>query len=978
MRPDVFHESLDVPFHARRSSDLSRKLSTRLPLTCLAAVLLALAGLVLSSSPAAAQCATAPNPILCENALTGAASWRLDGPISSDIGAEIQGFASATSVDTGDAIDLHVTVAGGSVWDLEVYRMGWYEGDGGRLMHSASGLTGVDQGGCTNPPDDNASHVCDWPVGSGGYTLVIPTSWTTGVYLAKIETGATGHQAYIPFVVREDDRDAIYYYPQAVMTYQAYNRYPGNDVSFYSGGTASNPWEKTLSFRRPYGSFRFLRNNESPFGATGDGSGGFFTWDYPMIRWLEREGYDVSYATNVDLHLAPTRALDFGAIISVGHDEYWSDAMANAASAARDAGVDLAFFAGNHVFGTVSYDEASRTMTGLTKAKGSPADSSYTLSDPDKVKRQALLGQANTGCCVRKPISYYNLPWIVDAASHWVFTDSGFQNGDSVPGLLGYEPDAYDPAFVGACSQDFTLLSSSPFTPAAAGGGTDTSYLRPWPLDDAHSTIYRAPRGAWVFSAGATDWPWGLETPFAAGIPEYEAARGNGDPASQAFTLAGSTGVPGQLVIDDGQPAWEVDTSTTETSLWRTTPRAEGSEAQGAVDGTTVRAEIRVLSGDWITFYDASGGQRFLVKLHLETTGATEVLRADLRADDATLQTDLPLASSASATGWHTHEIIRDPVTDQATYLFDGFQIGLPWNGESTTQSGLHFGQGSTPAAGAARFRNVAHIPTTPRTPDARIQAMTRNVLDEMADEIDPAEPFVYDAGFCEQSTPRRMGWIDSLSVSGAGSLVDDGGQPAWEADGIDGRATWDWIPSSETDAIAALEGWRMESVVRVLSGGHVTDYYADGSRRFLPILQLDGNGDLAVQLEGGGYHVLATGSSATAYHTHEVLFNPSSQSAVYVFDGTPIEIWSGSSTTQRQITFGQGASLVAGRARYRSVRFEPVPEPGMGASLPAALGLLGSLARRRRAARTTPGSTRSSFIGADDEGTRGRGARRG
>lgn len=910
---------------------------------------------VLAAASAHAQCATDPSPIVCENALPGTTAWRLDGPISSDAGAEIQGFASATSVDTGDTIGLHVTVAGGAPWDLEIYRMGWYGGAGGRLMLAVSGLPGVDQGGCTNPADPNASYVCSWPVASGGYSLAVPTSWTTGLYLAKLETSATGHQAYVPFVVREDDRDAVYYYQQAVMTYQAYNRYPGSDVSFYSGGSGGSPWERTLSFARPYASRRFPRNNESPFGPVGDGSGGFFTWDFPMIQWLEREGYDVSYATNVDLRLDPTRVLDFAAMISVGHDEYWTDEMAAAASAARDAGVDLAFFAGNHVFGTVDYDDASRTMTGLTKGGGAPGSSGYTTTDPDKTKRQALLGQANTGCCVRRPITYYNVPWVVDAPAHWVFAGTGFLDGDPVPHLLGYEPDAFDPDFVAACSQDTTLLSDSPFTPAAAGGGSDTSYLNPWPLDSAQSVIYRAPRGAWVFSAGSTDWPWGLATPFAAGAPEYDAARGDGLPASQRFALTSATGADGQLVQDGGQPAWEVDTASGELSLWQATPNAEGSEAQGGVDGTTTRAELRVLSGDWITFYHASAGRRFLVKFRLDASGAEDVLRVDLRADDASEQIDLPLANGAAATDWHVHEIRHDPTTGQASYHFDGAPIGLPWSGEATTNGGLYFGQGSTPAAGAARFRTVANVPTTPIAPDVGIQTMTRNLLDEMADPVDPSVPLLYEADHCEEPTPRRMGWTDSLSLSGAGQLVDDGGQPAWEADGTGGRATWVWVPSAETEALAAASHWRLESVVRVVSGGFVTDYYADGSRRFLPILQLDANGDLAVQLEGGGYHVLATGPAATDYHTHEVVFDPATQRAAYLFDGTPIETWGGSATAQRQVTFGQGSSFIEGRARYRSVRFEAVPEPGLALGQVCGGAAILWLGRRARRSPTSP-----------------------
>lgn len=928
----------------------------RLARSCLVVLALLLAG----PPEADAQCATAPNPIVCENTLAGSTAWQIDGPIATDSGAQIQGYASATSVDTGDVIDLHVTVAGGSTWRLEIYRMGWYGGAGGRLMRAVALLPGVDQGGCVDGADVNDSYVCSWPVAAGGYSLSVPTTWTTGLYLAKLENETTNHQAYVPFVVREDDRDGDYYYQQAVMTYQAYNRWPGNDVSFYSGGSAPSPWLKTLSFARPYASRRFLRNNESPFDALGDGSGGFFTWDFPMIQWLEREGYDVSYATNVDFHLNPDRALDFRAMISVGHDEYWTEEMAAAASAARDAGVDLAFFAGNHVFGTVSYDDATRKMTGLTKAGPSPANSGYSTVDPDKTKRQALLGQANTGCCVRKPVTYYNVPWIVGDASHWVFAGTGFEGDDVVPHLLGYEPDAYDPNFVGACSQDFTLLSDSPFTPAAAGGGTDTSWLNSWPLDSAHSTIYQAPRGAWVFSAGSTDWPWGLATPFAVGIPEYDASRGNGQPTGQGFTLVGANGVDGVLVNDLGQPAWQVDAGVNETSLWEATPRAEGMERQGSVAGTTTRAEIRIVSGDWITFYEASDGHRFLVKFRLDGPPGSESLRVDLRADDATNQTGIVVATGGAATDWHVHEIRHDPVADEARYFLDGSPIGLAWNGEATTNAGLYFGQGSTPVAGSARFRNVSHGPTTPIAPDARIQAMTKNVLDAMGDAVDWTVPIFYEADFCEESRPARLGWTDSLSLEGVGALVDDLGAPAWEANGTGGRATWYWVPNPETEALLPTNHWRLASELRLVSGGFVTNYYADGARRFLPILQLDAKGDLAVQLEGGGFHVLATGAAATDYHVHEVIFNPASGRAVYVFDGQPIEIWDGASTAQHQIAFGQGSSFVSGIARYRSMRFEPVPEPaGSALWVVASLGLLGI--GRCRARRDAGGEQRGA-----------------
>lgn len=945
---------------SHRGSELRR---ARL-LPCLIGASL-LAGLLLPAH-ARAQCATAPNPIVCENALPGTTDWRLSGPISTDTDAQIQGFASATSVDTGSSIDLLVTVAGSADWNLEIYRMGWYGGDGGRLLHSASGLTGVAQGGCTNPPQINFSRVCNWSVASGGYTLAVPTTWTTGLYLAKLETTSTGHQAYIPFVVREDDRDAVFYYEQAVMNYQAYNRYPTSDaVSFYTNQTGFQPWEKTLSFKRPYSSARIARNGESPFGAAGDGSGGFFTWDFPMIQWLEREGYDVSYATNIDLHTNPDRVLDFSAMISVGHDEYWSDEMAVAASAARDAGVDLAFFAGNHVFGTVAYDPVARTMTGLTKA-GKPGIATHPISDwwdapdyPDKRKRQALLGQANTGCCVRKPIVYANLPWIVAEASHWVFEGTGFQNGDTVPSLLGYEPDGYDPSFEGACSQDFTLLSSSPFDPIAAGAASnlDATWLDPWPLAAAHSTIYEAPRGAWVFSAGTTDWPWGLATPFAAGSAPYDAAIGNGDPEQWGYVGSFSGSGTGSLVVDGGLPAWRVDGSAGRAS-WTRRIGLDGSEAQGALRGNTLTTVFRVDSGGFVTNYFSTNTRRYLPIVGLD--GGTLQVQLETGPGAGTIY---PLASGAAATAYHTHTVQYDGTSGSATYFFDGTPIAT-WSGSPSTTEGVHFGQGSTGIPGIALFRSVAFAPDAPLAPDPRIQTLTRNVLDAMAPPAAQGRAIFYDSQACDApstapadstGTPSRMGWTPSLSLGGTGSLttdtVDGATRPVWLADGSAGRATWNWIPSPELEAHVAANGWRIESRLRVDEGGYITDYYADGSRRFMPILGLDGGGHLVVTLEGGGSHVLAI-EDATAFHSHVVLFNPLTQTATYYFDGAAIETWSGSATTQRQITFGQGSTATSGRAYYRSMSFQPAPEPGLGSALAAGLVAITCLARSGRARR--------------------------
>src|SRR4029077_18238855 len=76
----------------------------------------------------------------------------------------------------------------------------------------------------------------------------------------------------------------------------------------------------------------------------------FFSAEYPMIRWLEANGYDVTYFTGVDSDRRGLAIRSHQVFLSVGHDEYWSAAQRANVEAARDAGIDLAFFSGNTMF----------------------------------------------------------------------------------------------------------------------------------------------------------------------------------------------------------------------------------------------------------------------------------------------------------------------------------------------------------------------------------------------------------------------------------------------------------------------------------------------------------------------------------------------------------------------------------------------------------------------------------------------------
>src|SRR6266480_3724187 len=284
------------------------------------------------------------SPIVLENQQPGSGNWQmwLRGiPPADDAVKQIKGYASATSVNKGDSITFYVTVTPAQQYTMDVYRMGWYQGLGGRLLQSIGPLQGVAQPAC--PVDAVTGLIeCDW---TASYTLAVPPNWTSGVFVVQL-TNAQGYQNYITFVVRDDARRADLLFQQAVNTYQAYNIYPDDratgkslyDFNSYGANTVAGPNHPRavkVSWNRPY---------------AGRGAGQVFDWDYYFIRWLERSGYDIKYSTDVDTHEHSARLLESKAFLSVGHDGHWSKPMYDGVQQARDAGVHLGFFGANAVY----------------------------------------------------------------------------------------------------------------------------------------------------------------------------------------------------------------------------------------------------------------------------------------------------------------------------------------------------------------------------------------------------------------------------------------------------------------------------------------------------------------------------------------------------------------------------------------------------------------------------------------------------
>src|SRR5947209_6686116 len=279
------------------------------------------------------------NVILRENAWTGSNGWMI--PAGRQSTSQIQAYADATSVLPGKPLTFYVsTQQNGTQYWLDIYRLGWYGGTGGRLLLSIGMQVGHAQGyynavthqllGCLSCVIDRQTKrvEANW---QPSYALTIPADWTTGIYLAKF-TDAHGMQTYVPFDVPGNfSSDYVVVTPDA--TYEAYNDWGGSslydtDNSLFGESDGQSKAVK-VSFDRPY-------SQEA-------GSSQVLIFEASAIHWLERQGYDLSYISNVDLDKDPAQLLHHKAYISIGHDEYWTKAMRDGVENARDSGEGLAF-----------------------------------------------------------------------------------------------------------------------------------------------------------------------------------------------------------------------------------------------------------------------------------------------------------------------------------------------------------------------------------------------------------------------------------------------------------------------------------------------------------------------------------------------------------------------------------------------------------------------------------------------------------
>jgi hypothetical protein len=429
--------------------------------------------------------APVPSPSDLERGHGATHAWQLARPAAQ---RQIEGYASQASVNRGETIELFVNTSD-PTYTIEIYRIGWYGGKCGLLMMPPIRRQGIRQR-LPAPDPENGLIECQW---EDSYFLHVPISadptvWPSGVYLAKLTGSSSRAEAYIHFVVRDDARRSDLLFQTSVTTYQAYNEWGG--MSLYS-----KPAAYKVSFNRPY--------------QRGHGSGDFLFWEYSLLRFLEREGYDVTYTTDVDTHTRGHLILRNKAFLSVGHDEYWSWEMRDNLEAALAQGVHLGFFGANIGYWQARFEpshltgQENRTLV-CYKKKALELDP--YASHPDSVKRRRTTTQFRMNPVNRPENELIGVMYqshqaegdiVISDASSWVFDGTNLVAGDVLPGLLGYEADRI---FPGSPPQ-IQRFAHSPYDVKGEQRYADMSY-------------YLAPSGATVVATGSMQWNWGLDESF--------------------------------------------------------------------------------------------------------------------------------------------------------------------------------------------------------------------------------------------------------------------------------------------------------------------------------------------------------------------------------------------------------------------------------------------------------------------------------
>jgi hypothetical protein len=420
--------------------------------------------------PAALNATPARRRPVPENSLPGDPHWQIR-----HLGSEhaIEGYAGKASVLTGESFPLFVS-AESPGFRVTAFRLGWYQGTGARKVWQSKKLRGGAQKSPALTAPTNTVHT-DWdPV------VEVPTDdWPAGAYLLRLDADS-GAQRYVPVTVRSAGTAGKIVLKSCVQTWQAYNMWGGYDLYKDVAGSYANR-SLVVSLDRPYDA---------------NGANYFLTYERNVIKLAEHMGLDLAYVTSMDIAADPHLLDGASALVSMGHDEYWTPEERASVTAARNKGVNLAFLGANAVFRRTRLEssalgDARKVVCYKTSYTEDPMyreDPAEVTSDwrepPNSDPESSLIGTIYEGYPA-------DASFVVSSPRSWVYAGTGVSAGTSFPHLVGIEYDRVNPAY--PVQRPIEVLSHSPLTCQGASSYGDSAY-------------YTHSGGAGVYNCGTMRW----------------------------------------------------------------------------------------------------------------------------------------------------------------------------------------------------------------------------------------------------------------------------------------------------------------------------------------------------------------------------------------------------------------------------------------------------------------------------------------
>jgi hypothetical protein len=408
--------------------------------------------------------------ITAENAKPGAKSWRITHPAGP---GQLEGFADHVSVLPGQSFALYVSTTAAH-FTVHAFRAGWYGGDRAREVWTSPSVAGVKQA----PAKEIKATLTDYAPWKPSLT-VTATDWPAGSYLLRLDAD-NSTQSWVPITVRTPSVAGRVVLIKEVTTEQAYNLWGGR--SLYLGKDHTfNTRARAVSFDRPY--------------AATNGAALFFHDELALVSLAERNAIPVAYATDIELDADPHFLDGAKAVISEGHDEYWSRAMRATVRRGLDAGVNLAFFGANEVYRKIRFGPTALGERRLEIDYKVVSEDPLLGKDDDLVtgnwRDQPHADPESTLAGSMYACFPGDNPMVITDAESWIWAGAGVHNGQQLRGVVGIEYNHISLNW--PTPRPIEILAHSPSTCDGRPSFADASY-------------HVEPSGAGVFDAGTMRW----------------------------------------------------------------------------------------------------------------------------------------------------------------------------------------------------------------------------------------------------------------------------------------------------------------------------------------------------------------------------------------------------------------------------------------------------------------------------------------